>query len=93
MIKQPGHDRLAGAGIVGEQEAQRLARQHRFVDRRDLVRQRIDERRVDRQHGIEQVRQADAMRFGDEPEESAVAVEAPRPAHFDDFEARLVVSR
>ena len=40
LDEQPGHDRLAGAGVVGEQEAQRLARQHLAVDGRDLVRQR-----------------------------------------------------
>ena len=40
--EQPGHDRLAGARVVGEQEAQRLAREHLLVDRGDLVRQRLD---------------------------------------------------
>ena len=80
LDQQPGHDRLAGAGVVGEQEAQRLARQHRLVDRRDLVRQRLDERGVDGEHRVEQVREADALRLGDEPEERAVAVEAPGPA-------------
>ena len=80
LDEQPRHDRLAGAGIVGEQEAQRLPRQHRLVDGGDLVRQRIDERGVDREDRIEQVREADAVRFGDEAEQRAVAVEAPRPA-------------
>jgi hypothetical protein len=37
------------------------------------------------------VRQADAVRLGNEAEESAVAVEAPWPARFDDLETRLVV--
>ena len=31
---EPGHDRLAGARVVGEQEAQRLARQQLAVDGR-----------------------------------------------------------
>ena len=92
LDQQPGHDRLAGAGIVGEQEAQRLARQHRLVDGRDLVRQRVDDRGVDGQHGIEQVREADAVRLGDEAEQRAVAVEAPGPALLDDLEAGLVVA-
>ena len=91
LDEQAGHDGLAGAGVVGEQEAQRLARQHRLVDGRDLVRQRLDQRGVDGQHRIEQVRQADAMRLGDEAEQRAVAVEAPGPALLHDFEARLVV--
>ena len=92
LDEQAGHDRLAGARVVGEQEAQRLARQHRLVDRRDLVRQRLDERGVDREHRVEEVRQADAVRLGDEAEERAVAVEAPGPALLDDLEARLVVA-
>ena len=85
-MSRPGHDRLAGAGVVGEQEAQRLARQHRLVDGRDLVRQRLDERGVDGEHRIEQMREADALRLGDEPEQRAVAVEAPRPALLDDLQ-------
>ena len=47
LDQQPRHNRLAGARIVGEQEAQRLPRQHRLINRRNLVRQRFDERRVD----------------------------------------------
>ena len=39
---EPGHDRLAGARVVGEQEAQRRARQQLAVDGADLVRQRLD---------------------------------------------------
>ena len=92
LDQQPGHDRLAGAGVVGEQEAQRLAGQHRLVDRRDLVRQRLDHRGVDRQHRIEQVGEADALRLGDQPEERAVAIEAPGPPLLHDLEARLVVA-
>ena len=44
--QQPGHNGLAGAGFVGEQKAQRLTRQHGFVDGGDLVRQRLDQRGV-----------------------------------------------
>jgi hypothetical protein len=61
------HDRLARAGIVGEQEPQRLARQHRL--RGDLVGQWIDQRRVDRQHRVEEMRETDPVRLGHEPEE------------------------
>ena len=86
LDEQARHDGLAGAGIVGEQEAQRLARQHALVDGRDLVRQRLDERGVDGEHRIEQMRETDAMRLGDEPEQRAVAVEAPRPPLFDDLQ-------
>ena len=33
LHQQPGHDGLAGAGIIGKEEAQRLARQHFAIDR------------------------------------------------------------
>ena len=69
LDEQARHDRLAGAGVVGEQEAQRLARQHGLVDGRDLVRQRFDDRGVDREHRVEEVREADALRLGDEAEQ------------------------
>ena len=49
--EQAGHDGLARAGVVGEQEAQRLARQHLAVDRGDLVRQGFDAGGVDRDVG------------------------------------------
>ena len=85
LDEQAGHDRLAGAGIVGEQEAQRLARQHLLVDGRDLVRQRLDDRGVDGEQRIEEVGQVDALRLGDQAEQRAVAVEAPGAASFDRF--------
>ena len=91
LDEQARHDRLAGAGIVGQQEAQRLARKHGLVYRGDLVRQRIDHRGVDRQHRIEEVRQLDAHRLGDQAEQRAVAVEAPRPALLHEIEPQLVV--
>ena len=43
-------------------------------------------------HRIEKVREANAVRLGDEPEERAVAVEAPRPALLDHLNPRLVVA-
>ncbi len=92
LDEQARHDRLAGARVVGEQEAQRLARQHRLVDGRDLVRQRLDDRGVDRQHRVEEVREANALGLGDQAEQRAVAVEAPRPALLDQVEPRLVVA-
>ena len=92
LDEQPRHDRLAGARVVGQQETQRLARQHRLVDRRDLVRERVDKGRVDGEHRVEQMRQADAMRFGHEPEQMAVAVEAPGAALLDHVKARFVVA-
>ena len=68
LDQQPGHDRLAGAGIVGQQEAQRLARQHLAIDGRDLVRQRLDLRRADREIGVEKMGEADAVGLGRQPQ-------------------------
>ena len=80
LDEQAGHDRLAGAGIVGQQEPERLPGEHLAVDGGDLVRQRLDQRRVDGQQRVEEVGQPDAVGFGKQPEQCAVAVEAPRPA-------------
>ena len=91
LHEQARHDRLSGARIVGQEEAQGLSWQHLPVHRRDLVRQRLDPRRVDGQHGVEEVRQPNAEGLRDEPEEGAVSVEAPRPALLDDLQAGLVV--
>ena len=41
---------------------------------------------------VEEVREADAVRLGDEPVRGAVAVEAPRAPLLHDFEARFVVA-
>ncbi len=86
------HDGLAGAGIVGEQEAQRLARQHLAVDRGDLVRQRLDQRGRQRQVGIEQIGEPDALRLGCQPEQVAITAERPRPSRSSQLERRLVAA-
>ena len=87
LDEQTGHDGLACAGIVGEQEAQRLTREHGLVDGRDLVRQRLDERGMYREHRVEQMRETDTMRLRDEAEQMAVAVEAPGAAVLNDLRA------
>ena len=92
LDEQARHDGLAGTGVVGQQEAQRLARQHGLVDGGDLVRQRVDHGGVHRQHRVEQVRQADAVGLGDQTEERAVAVEAPGPALLHQLQTGLVVA-
>ena len=83
---------MPGARVVGQQEPQRLTRQHRLVDRRDLVRERIDEGGVHGEHRVEQMRQANAMGFGHQPEQMAVAIKAPGAALLDHVKARFVVA-
>ena len=92
LDEQPRHDGLAGARVVGEQEADGLPGQHGFVDRGDLMRQRLDDRRVHGEHGVEEMGEADPLRLGDEAEQGAVAVEAPGSPDFDDLEPGLVVT-
>ncbi len=43
-------------------------------------------------HRVEQMREPDALGLGNQPEECAVAVEAPRPALLDDVQSSLVVA-
>jgi hypothetical protein len=44
------------------------------------------------EHRIEEVSEPDAVRFGNEPEERAVAVEAPRAALLGHLEPRLIMA-
>ena len=45
---------------------------------------------MDRQHRVEQMREPDSLRFGDQPEQSAVPVERPCPALLDKLQPGLV---
>jgi len=75
--EEPGHDRLAGARIVGEEERERLAGQHRLVDGGDLVRQRLDQARAHRDVRVEEIGKVDPLGLADELERLPVAVEGP----------------
>ncbi len=90
--EQPGHDRLACAGVVGQQEAQRLAGQHLAVHSRDLVGQRLNKRGVDGQHRVEEMRKADAVRLSRQPEEVAACIEGPVLAVLRDSQVGLVIA-
>jgi hypothetical protein len=92
LDEQPGHDRLACSRIVRQQETQRLPRQHLPVDRGDLVRQRLDERSVNGQKGIEQVRHANPHRLGNQPQQRTIAIERPGPTRGHDGQRRLSVA-
>ena len=52
---------LPAPGIVGQQKAQWLPRQHGLVDGCDLMRQRFDHGGVDSENRVKKVRQADAV--------------------------------
>ena len=46
---------------------------------------------MDGQHRIEQVREADALRFGNQAEQRTITVKTPRAALLDDFQRGLVI--
>ncbi len=86
------HDGLPGAGIIGEQEAQGLARQHLAVDRGDLMRQRLDQRGRQREVGIEQIGQPDTLGLRRQPEQVAITAKRPRPTRSSQLERSLVAA-
>ena len=88
---EAGHDRLAGAGVVGEQEPQRRARQQLAVDRADLVRQRLHVAGGDGQHRVEQAGQRDPLGLGDQLEVGGGGVEGAA-AGLGDAELVLVLA-
>ena len=62
---EPGHDRLARAGVVGQQEPERRSFEHAFVDGNPLVRERVDERGLRCEGRVGHMAVGKAPRFGD----------------------------
>ncbi|MGD8202474.1 hypothetical protein ACQE98_17675 [Ornithinimicrobium sp. W1679] len=62
------HDRLPCAWVVGKQETQGAAGEHLAVHRADLVGERFDLARGDRDHRIEETRTLDPLCLGGELE-------------------------
>jgi hypothetical protein len=91
--EEPGHDGLPGSGVIGEQKAERLPREHLFVNSRYLMRKGLNDGRVHCEDGIEKVGKMDTMCFRDESKQSAIPVEAPWPAHLSHFDRRLTISK
>ena len=73
--EQPRHDGLAGAGVVGQEEADAGELEQVVVDRFELVRQRIDARDRQTEVGIELVGDAERVRLEAEAQQNAVTVE------------------
>jgi hypothetical protein len=74
---QAGHDRLAGAGVVGQQEAQRGPWQQLAVDCADLMGKRLDVAGRHGQHRVEQAGQADPLGLRDQLEVTRGRIERP----------------
>lgn len=70
LRQQPTHDGFARARIIRQQKAKWLPGEHLLVDRRDLVRKRLDQGGMDGQERIEEVGQPDAVGLGDQAEQS-----------------------
>jgi hypothetical protein len=85
------HDGLPGSRVVGQDEPEGLAGQHRFVDGGDLVRERVHVRGVDCHHRVEQEREVDSLRLAGQLERGRVAVEGPGPRDRRRGNRRLVV--
>ena len=88
---KPGHDRLARAGIVGEQEAERGSAQEFAVDGLDLVGERLQIGGMHREHRVETARHTDAQRLGGELERVGVCREVVC-SPLDDIQAGLVIA-
>ena len=71
------HDRLACAGIVGKHEAQGLAWQHRFINRRNLVREWVNIRCVNSHHRIEKEREINTLCLHSQLEGFPVPIKTP----------------
>ena len=72
--QQPGHDRLARAGVVGEQEPHPRRLQQVVVDRLQLVRQRVDARDRQREVRVELPGDAEDVGLQPQPQQRAVPV-------------------
>ena len=90
LDQQAGHDSLPGARIVGQQETQRLAIQHRTIDCGDLVRQRLDLRGIDGDIGIEEIRETDTQRLRNETKQASVSVKSETARRSNFAEVGLV---
>ena len=76
LQQQARHDRFAGPGIVGQQEADSRQLQEVVVDRLKLVGQRIDAGDREREERVVLVGQAQPMSLDTQAEERRVAIEA-----------------
>ena len=89
---QARHDRLARSRVVGQQEAERRAVQQFTVDSLDLVGERLQVRRLHREHRVEPARHADAEGLGGQLESGGVGFEVVSRAVLCSREPGLVVA-
>src|SRR5690349_9897371 len=92
LHEEASHNRLACPRIVCKQEAQWLTRQHRFINRSDLVWEWLNNRGVDSQDGVEKMSKPDALRLRDKAKQLAIAIRPPGPTNLNNFDPWLVVT-
>ena len=90
--QETGHDGLAGSGIVGQKKPQGLPWQHFPVHARDLMRQGLNERRVNGQDWVKKIRQSDAVGLRNEAQPRAIPIEAPRAADRNNLDSGFAIT-
>ena len=73
---EAGHNGFSCAGVVSKQKPQGNSRQQFLIHGPNLVRQRVNVRTIDGNHGVMAGRVSNAQRLGDEPEIVGVTVES-----------------
>jgi len=91
LHEQTGHDGLAGARIVSQEEAQGLPWKQLAVNSRDLVGQRVNQGGMDREDRVKEVCEADTAGLGGELETRAVSVEAPGLTALGDLQCGFAI--
>ena len=89
--EEPGHDGLAGTGVIRQNKTEREPGQHLLIYSGDLVRERLHGGGMYGQIGVKQMGQADAVSFGSQAHLCAVCIEAPGQAVVLDLKAGLIL--
>ena len=82
---EAGHNGFSRAGVVGKQKPQGNSRQQFLIHSPNLVRQRVNVRTIDGNHGIVASSIGDAQGLGDEPEIVGVTVESRYIARLSNY--------
>ena len=86
---EASHDRLAGTGVVGEEEAERSLGEQLAIDGADLVREGSDVTRGDSEHRVVEASELDALGLGGQFELVRIGVEGS-PVAGPEGQGRLV---
>ncbi len=87
--EQPGHDRLASAGVIRQQESYACELEEVVVDRFELVRQRVHPRDREPEVGVELVGDAEGVGLEAEAQKAPIAVvRVPRVEDREAFDVR-----